>query len=627
MAARRSPPGSRADPQRTSAATPAPLTNVREDVRPLGPALAARAADVLQLTAARRWRSGVDAAVQIRYDEINESSTLALARWLAGEGPQVARQAGSETWLFHGEVAAHRTASLEEVTMRCLWWRDAVAEVLRQSAAQLGVSSEALSQALHILQHSTDFGLIRMARAFDGERQRTDDELAFMATHDALTALPNRTLMLDRAQQMLARGARNHTRVAALAIDIDNLKTVTDTLGHAAGDQLLQSVAARLDGAVRGADALGCFGGSEFIVMCDDLSVKAGPEPAAMRLLDALKAPFMLGADQTLFTVSASVGIAIGERISAQDLLREADIAMHQAKWTGTNRYVVFDAGMQDAVQSRMELERDLRDALPNNELFLVYQPTFDLRDMSPNGVEALIRWKHPTRDIVGPNDFIPLLEETGLIVDVGRWVLEQACRQGATWREAGHPIGMAVNVSARQLDTDELITDVRDALSQSGLEASALTLEITETTLMRDVHETAERLAAIKQLGVRIAIDDFGTGYSSLAHLQQFPVDSLKIDRSFISQLTHSADGEALIRTLVQLGKALSIETVAEGIEQPQELSLLQQEQCDSGQGFLYARPLDAAAAETFLQTWPNSAAAALVHAEQPNGQRAGTP
>ena len=532
----------------------------------------------------------------------------------------MARKAGSDTWLFHGELAARRAASLEEVTMRCLCWRDAVAEVLHESAAQLHVPAAALSQALHILQHSTDFGLIRMARSFDSERQRTDDELAFIATHDPLTGLPNRTLILDRAQQMLARGARNHTRVAALSIDIDNLKTVTDTLGHAAGDELLRAVAARLDGVLRGADALGCFGGSEFVVICEDLSLQAGPEPTAQRLLEALKPSFQLGADQqTLFTVSASIGIAVGERTSAQELLREADIAMHQAKWGGTNGYVVFETGMQDAVQRRMELERDLRHALPSEEFFLVYQPTFNLHDMSPTGVEALLRWKHPTRDVVGPNDFIPLLEETGLIIEVGRWVLEQACRQGAIWRQDGHPIGMAVNVSARQLDTDDLVGDVRNALSQSGLEASALTLEVTETTLMRNVHETAERLAAIKQLGVRIAIDDFGTGYSSLAHLQRLPIDSLKIDRSFISQLTHTPDGEALIHTLVQLGKALSIETLAEGIEQEQELSMLQHEQCDSGQGFLYARPLDAAAAAAFLQTWPNSAPAALARAAQP--------
>jgi len=256
-----------------------------------------------------------------------------------------------------------------------------------------------------------------------------------------------------------------------------------------------------------------------------------------------------------------------------------------------------------------MELEMDLREALEKDEFFLAYQPTINLSDMSPTGLEALIRWKHPVRGIVQPDDFIPLLEETGLIVEVGKWVLEEACSQGAAWRAAGYPIGMAVNVSGRQLDTDQLITDIEEALSDSGLEAQALTIEITETTLMRNAEETARRLKQIKTLGVRIAIDDFGTGYSSLAHLQRFPVDALKIDRSFVSQLQHNQEGETLIHTLVQLGKALSIETFAEGIEQQQELSLLQGEDCDNGQGFLFARPLDVAATEAFLQNWTRTA------------------
>src|ERR1019366_1517965 len=260
----------------------------------------------------------------------------------------------------------------------------------------------------------------------------------------------------------------------------------------------------------------------------------------------------------------------------------------------------------------------DLREALANDEFFLVYQPTFDLSDMSPTGVEALIRWRHPTRGIVQPNDFIPLLEETGLIIDVGTWVLNEACRQAAQWRESGHAIGVAVNVSGRQLDTDELIAGVRRALSGSGLDAGALTLEVTETTLMRNPEATARRLSAMKKLGVRIAIDDFGTGYSSLAHLQQFPVDALKIDRSFISGLTDNQEGETLLHTLVQLGKDLSIETLAEGIEQPQELTVLQGEQCDSGQGFLFARPLDVDAAEAFLRNWAENITPALAQAPQ---------
>ena len=403
---------------------------------------------------------------------------------------------------------------------------------------------------------------------------------------------------------MLARSIRSQAPVAALFIDVDNFKTINDTLGHGVGDELLCAVAARLGGVVRHAAALGRLGGDEFVVIAEELSLAAGPELVAERLLEALKHPFQLGENkETRLTVTASIGIAAGPRVSAEELLRDADIAMYRAKWDGKNRYAVFETGMQDTVQNRMELDMDLREALEKDEFFLAYQPPFTLTDMTPTGVEALIRWRHPTRGIVQPDAFIPLLEETGLIVEVGRWVLREACRQGAVWHQAGHPIAIAVNVSARQLDTDELIADIEGALADSGLDAAALTIEITETTLMRNIEDTISRLGQIKQLGVRIAIDDFGTGYSSLAHLQQFPVDALKIDRSFISGLRHNKEGETLIRTLVQLGKALSIETFAEGIEQHQELSLLREEDCDNGQGFLFARPLDAHAIEAFFQ------------------------
>ena len=547
---------------------------------------------------------------------------MAVARWIAGEGIEVAVEAGRETWEIFGELAAHRAASLNEVTSRCFSWRNVMAEVLHESGAQLNVSPETLSQALSILQLSLEFSLVRMCECFEIERRRTDqelerreEELSFLATHDALTGLPNRTLILDRVEQMLARSRRSQTPVAALFVDLDNFKSINDTLGHGVGDELLRAVAARLNGVIRDADALGRLGGDEFVVVSEELSLAAGPELVAERLLDALKQPFKLGADkETQLTVTASVGIAVGEHTSAEELLRNADIAMYRAKWDGKNRYVVFETGMQDTLQNRMELEMDLREALENDEFFLAYQPTIALSDMSPTGVEALIRWKHPLRGVVQPDDFVPLLEETGLIVEVGKWVLQEACAQGAAWRAAGYPIGMAVNVSGRQLDTDQLVTDIEDALSQSDLDPGALTVEITETTLMRNVEETARRLTAIKRLGVRIAIDDFGTGYSSLAHLQRFPVDALKIDRSFISGLTNNEEGETLMHTLVQLGKALSIETFAEGIEQQQELSLLRAQDCDSGQGFLFARPLDVAATEAFLQqNWAQDAVPVL--------------
>ena len=585
-----------------------------EEFRRLGEAVVARAEEVLAETVEQTSHSGqvVDPHVQGSFERICMNSTIAVARWIAGDGLEVTRDAAIETSKIFGELAAHRAASLHEVTRRSLWWRNVMGDVLRDSAAELGTPSEVLSKALEMLQLSLEFSLLRVCECFEQERLRTDDELArreeelaFLATHDPLTGLPNRTLILDRVEQMLARGARSQTPVAALFVDLDNFKSINDTLGHAVGDELLQAVAARLKGVVRQADGLGRLGGDEFVVIAEDLSLAAGPELVAERLLAALEQPFNLGVNgETRLMVTASIGVAAGERRTAEELLRDADIAMYSAKWDGRNRYAVFESGMQDSVQDRMELEIDLREAIECEQFFLAYQPTFDLSEMSPTGVEALIRWEHPTRGIVQPDAFIPLLEETGMIAEVGSWVLREACRQGAAWHQMGYPVDIAVNVSGRQLDTDRLIADIERALDVGGLHPSALTIEITETTLMRNIDETARRLAAIKALGVRIAIDDFGTGYSSLAHLQKFPVDALKIDRSFISGMQHNKEGETLIRTLVQLGKALSIETLAEGIEQPHELSLLRDENCDSGQGFLFARPLDAAAAEMFFRS-----------------------
>jgi diguanylate cyclase (GGDEF)-like protein len=588
------------------------------DVRRLGEELNAQTKEVVRRIVARNIESGLilSDVVEERFERVGEISTIAVASWMAGESPEAAVEVGQEVWQIFGQLAAQRAAPLNEVTKRCWRWWDAANEVLRETAARLKMRPEVLSGALEMLEFSLRLTLVQMCECFDAERQLADEELgrrqkalSFMATHDALTGLPNRTLIVDRLEQMLLRARHAKTPVAALFIDLDNFKAINDTLGHAAGDELLQAVGARLDGVLRDVDALGRLGGDEFVVAAADMSLIAGPELVAERLLDALKEPVKLGDDEIPVTVTASIGIATGDRTSAGDLLRDADIAMYRAKWGGRNRYTVFECGMADAVQSRMELEMDLRVALENDEFFLAFQPTFDLRDMSPTGLEALIRWNSPTRGIVQPDDFIPLLEETGLITEIGRWVLQRACAQGATWRASGYPVGMAVNVSARQLDSDRIVEDVQHALSESGLDPGALTLEITETALMRDAEQAVDRLTAIKALGVRVAIDDFGTGYSSLGHLRRFPVDALKIDRSFITGLTNNLEGESLIHTLVQLGKALSIETIAEGIEQPGELSLLREENCDGGQGFLFARPLDAAATEEFLEHWAKDA------------------
>ncbi len=602
----------------TERGPPAP-GQTEQEVRRLGEALGARVDDVLSRTAtlgalaSQKSDTALDPTVRESFERIDRSSTAAVATWMAAGNPHDGRETGRQAWHTYGQLAAQSAAPLNEVTKRCLRWRDAVADVLCSCAEELHTCTEALTQALSLLQLTLDVTLVRMCEAFEQEHARIaqelarrEEELAFMATHDSLTGLPNRTLMLDRGERMLGRARRQRAPIAALLIDLDNFTAINDTLGHAAGDELLQAIASRLDGVVRDIDTLGRIGGDEFVVLAEEFSDGMDAELIAERLREALKAPFVLNnGEHTGLTITASIGVTSGERTAVEDFLRDADIAMHRAKGEGKNRHVVFESGMQDLVQSRMELEMDLHSALAHEEFFLLYQPTFDLRGMIPTGVEALIRWKSAGRGIVQPNDFIPLLEETGLIVEVGRWVLEEACRQGARWRDDGHPIGVAVNVSARQLETDQFVGDVREALVNSGFEAQALTLEITETTLMRNPEQTAQCLHAIKELGVRIAIDDFGTGYSSFAHLQRFPVDSLKIDRSFISQLSANPEGETLLRTLVQLGKALSIETLAEGIELPNQLSVLQEENCDSGQGFLFARPLEAGAAEDFLQNW----------------------
>jgi diguanylate cyclase (GGDEF)-like protein/PAS domain S-box-containing protein len=426
----------------------------------------------------------------------------------------------------------------------------------------------------------------------------TTGELEHQALHDSLTGLPNRALILDRAEQMLARSRRHHTAAAALFIDLDNFKDINDSLGHSAGDELLQAVSRRFTAALRDSDTLGRLGGDEFVVVVEGSSLDAGAEQLAERLLDVLREPFALTSidGQTrLHAVTATVGIAEGDRVTAEELLRDADLAMYRAKAGGRNRYTLFSADMQTSVQERLALEADLRAALDRDQFFLEYQPVFGLSDIATIGVEALLRWRHPTRGVVAPLDFIEKLEESGLILPVGGWVLNEACRQGAAWHEAGIPLSIAVNVSARQLESPTFLGVVATALADSGLSSTSLTIEITESVLMRDAAAAVETLAALKATGVRVAIDDFGTGYSSLAYLRQFPVDVLKIDRSFIAGMTESHEGGAVLHTLIQLGKQLGIQTIAEGIETDEQLLRLQTQDCDVGQGFLVAKPMSA--------------------------------
>ncbi|MCU1494538.1 MAG: hypothetical protein JWO62_2302 [Acidimicrobiaceae bacterium] len=601
---------------------PVPLLDrkLRPDVKVIGDAMANRVGDVVARVLDHD--PGSTASLSTLAEEFAtavRTATLAVAEWVAGGDADVARVAGRDASRLFGRLAAHHETSLTEVTKRCLRWRDVVVEMAREEAGSLGASDEAFAHVSVMLAHSCDATLVRLCEAFEDERRRVHDELTvrqeqlrFQATHDDLTGLPNRLHILERTELALRHARRRETTVAALFVDLDNFKDVNDTLGHRAGDELLCSITGRLKATVPEGATLGRLGGDEFVVLLENLTEFGPAEALAWQMLDVLRGPFMLpGLDDRPLNVTASIGVAGGGDGSAEDLLRDADVAMYRAKWAGKNRVVRFEPEMQWAARSRLELDIELQLALDNHEFFLVYQPTFDLQDMHVTGVEALLRWLHPTRGVVVPGDFVPHLERSGLITVVGRWVLDQACRQGAAWHAMGYEVSISVNVSARQLDHVDFVEHVRSALDLSGIDPGSLTIEITETAIVRDTARSALRLAAVRALGPRIAVDDFGTGYSSLAHLQYFPVDALKIDRSFVSGMLRGREAEALVHTLVQLGKALGIETLAEGIEELPQLTHLRDEQCESGQGFLFAEPLEADEVGAFFSNWAGGVAA----------------
>ncbi|MFW6085864.1 MAG: EAL and GGDEF domain-containing protein [Myxococcota bacterium] len=425
-------------------------------------------------------------------------------------------------------------------------------------------------------------------------RKQAEEALAHHALHDALTGLPNRTLLDDRIAHALSTRARRESGIGLLFLDLDRFKVVNDSLGHAAGDEILEAAAHRVLSATRRADTVARFGGDEFVVLCEDLSGPEEAERVARRIVDAFADPFLVRGRRLY--VHASVGIALetGEGHTADTLIRNADTAMYYAKQKGRGRYAFFDDHLRDAAVQRLELEHHLRDAVERRELHVVYQPQIRTEDGQMVGVEALLRWTHPERGPIGPDVFIPIAEETGLIVRMGTWVLQEACRQLATWRKQGvGPRRVAVNFSARQLAQPDVVRVVTDALTHSGVPAECLTVEITESVLMGD-GDVAEKLIALQALGVRIAIDDFGTGYASLSYLRRFPVDVLKIDRSFVASLTCPSDGDlAIVRGILALAEALDLQAIAEGVETPEQLATLRELGCRCAQGYLFDAPL----------------------------------
>ena len=425
------------------------------------------------------------------------------------------------------------------------------------------------------------------------ERKVLEQELSHQAFHDPLTGLANRALIKDRIDHALVRSSRVGERTSVMFLDIDDFKNVNDSLGHVAGDGVLIEVAKRLRGSLRPDDTAARFGGDEFVLLLEDTD-SASASAVAERVLRSLSPPVMIQRHEVI--IRASVGIATaGSDGSAELLLRDADVAMYAAKGRGKGTIQVYEPSMRDASVERLELDADLVRAVERGELFIHYQPVASLVNGELTGVEALVRWTHPRRGVLAPAAFIPRAEETGSIVAVGRFVLAEACRQAVEWKRDLRPLGVAVNVSARQLEETEFVQDVRRVLTETGLEPNLLTLEITESALMRNAEDSIARLQELKRLGVRIAVDDFGIGYSSLSYLKRFPVDVLKIDRLFVDGLLHGAEDSALARAIIQVGRSLNLVTVAEGIEDAEQLKRLGALGCEQGQGYFISRPVPA--------------------------------
>ncbi len=437
------------------------------------------------------------------------------------------------------------------------------------------------------------------------ERRRTEEQTQHEALHDPLTGLPNRNLFLDRLQHTLSVAARRETPIAVLFLDLDQFKLVNDSLGHAAGDELLAAVAPRIEEALRPGDTVARFGGDEFAVLAEDVGNERGATRVAERIAEALARPFILREREHF--VSASVGIAIGEGKEAPEaLIRDADSALYRAKEHGRGGYEIFDEVMRSRVIEHMQIENDLRRAIQYEELELHYQPVVKLSDGSVVAMEALLRWNHPDHGMVGPLAFIPVAEESRLIVPIGRWVIEQACRQAALWQQLNPdaaPVSVAVNLSARQIADPDLLSHIEGSVRANRIDPSTLWLELTESTLLDETTFVERTLEALKGLGVRLVLDDFGVGFSSLGYLKRLPLSMIKLDRSFVENLADSSHDAAIVRAVSEMADTIGIGVVAEGVETEDQVLMASALGCGYAQGFHFAEPVPAAHIERLLE------------------------
>ena len=435
--------------------------------------------------------------------------------------------------------------------------------------------------------------------------QTVQVQLDHLAHYDVLTGLPNRILLQDRLGEAIKLARVQGTQLAVMFMDLDQFKHINDSLGHAMGDQLLQSVAQRLLACVRPADTVSRQGGDEFVLLLSSIEHAEDAALTAQKMLMALALLHRI--DRHDLHIGASVGISLypGDGEDAETLIKNADIAMYHAKESGRNNYKFFEQNMNVRAVQRQAVEASLRRALERREFVLYYQPKINLHSGAIVGVEALIRWQHPERGLLSPAHFIPIAEDCGLILQIDRWVLLEACSQACAWLQAGlPPITVAVNTSAPEFRADDFLEHIRATLEETRLEPRYLELELTESVLMRDAESTNAVLRALADLGVKLAVDDFGTGYSSLSYLRQFPIDTLKIDQSFVNQMTHNPDDATIVSAVISMSKSLRLCVIAEGVETPEQYAFLQAQHCDEGQGYYFGRPMVAEALATLLQT-----------------------
>ncbi|MBW8328103.1 MAG: EAL domain-containing protein [Thiobacillus sp.] len=443
------------------------------------------------------------------------------------------------------------------------------------------------------------------ARKLAEQVQAAKAELDHLAHHDVLTGLPNRILLHDRLAQAIALARRSGKQLAVLFMDLDRFKHINDSLGHTVGDQLLESVGRRLLGCVRQSDTISRLGGDEFVTLLPDIDHPEAAALSAQKMIAAIALPHHFG--QHALHIGASIGISIypEDGLDAEALIKHADIAMYHAKDNGRNTYAFFEQDMTARATARQSIEASLRLALERQEFVLDYQPKINLLSGTIVGIEALVRWQHPQRGLLEPAQFVPIAEDSGLILPLGRWVLREACRQARAWQDAGlPPVSIAVNTSALEFRARDFLEYLRATLEASRLEAHYLELELTESVLMRDAASADSVLHALADMGVKLAIDDFGTGYSSLSYLRQFPINTLKIDQSFVNQITSNPDDAAIVSAVISMGKSLKQRVIAEGVETAEQAAFLLAQHCDEGQGHFFGRPVGADALAVLLQT-----------------------